>query len=289
MKENNNLLFESKRSAWVNERYIANGDFDLRVEEIKRNGYTVLEGCMNADSVAYVRDKIDEVYDCQVAEFGGEESLIEIGEHGLARNLLEYDDYFLNIITHEDVLALIRFFLGEYFTLFQFNGNLNISDLPATSTPWHRDITFRDFISSRPISITTIWVIDEFNEENDGITILPASQKHELFPSFEFAEKYQQKIFAKEGSVIILDGMFFHRSGFNNSGGRRRTCQGMYSLPFMGQQISIPKTLKDKYYNDPFLRHLLGYNSIQQDSVFDWRKEKLDNKRKKLRKVMLEE
>ena len=108
-------------------------------------------------------------------------------------------------------------------------------------------------------------------------------------PLLRVCREIQQKLFAKEGSVIILDGMFFHRSGFNNSGGRRRTCQGMYSLPFMGQQISIPKTLKDKYCNDPFLRHLLGYNSIQQDSVFDWRKEKLDNKRKKLRKVMLEE
>jgi len=285
----NNPIFKSKRSAWVNERYIADSEFDLRAEEIKRNGYTVLEDRMNAENVAYVRDKIDEIYDRQIADFGGEEALIEIGENGLARNLLEYDDYFLDIITQEDVLALIRFFLGEYFSLFQFNGNLNISELPATSTPWHRDITFRDFTSSRPISMTAIWVIDEFNEENDGITILPGSQKHELFPSFEFAEKHQQKLFAKEGSVIILDGMFFHRSGFNNSGGRRRTCQGMYALPFMGQQISIPKTLQDKHRDDPFLRQFLGYNSIQQPSVFDWRKEKLENKRKKLRGIMLEE
>ena len=136
--------------------------------------------------------------------------------------------------------------------------------------------------------MTSIWVIDEFNEENDGIAILPCSHKHEIFPSFEYAEKHQQKLYAKEGSVIVLDGMFFHRSGFNNSGGRRRTCQGMYALPFMAQQISVPKTLQDKYRDDPFLKQFLGYNNIQQASVYDWRKEKLDNKRKNLSKFMVE-
>ena len=286
--KDHSLNFNTDKSAWVNERYIPQSQFDLEVEEITRNGYTILENRLSIEDVAYIRGKIDEVYECQLADFGGEEALIEIGEHGLARNLLEYDEYFLNIITHEDVLALIRHFLGKYFTLFQFNGNLNIPELPATSTPWHRDITFRDFTSSRPISLTTIWVIDEFNEGNDGIAILPGSHKHELFPSFEFAEKYQQNLFAKEGSVIVLDGMFFHRSGFNNSGNRRRTCQAMYALPFMTQQISIPRTLQDKYRDDPFLKQFLGYNSMQQPSVKGWRKEKLDNKRKNLSNSMVE-
>mgnify|MGYP003956295219 CR=1 FL=1 len=290
MKENINIQnFETNNCAWINERYIANNAFDLHVEEIKRNGYTVLTNQLNADRTAYVRRRMDEIYDAQITDFGGEEALIEIGEHGLARNLLEYDEYFLDMIINEYILKVVRYFLGEYFILHQFNGNLNISGLPATSTPWHRDITFRDFTSSRLISMTVIWVIDEFNELNDGISILPGSQKHDCFPSFEFADKYKKKLYAKEGSIIILDSMFFHRSGFNNSGHHRRICQGMYSLPFMGQQISIPKTLQNKHSNDPFLRQFLGYNNIQQPSIYDWRKEKLDNKRKKLRTVMLED
>ena len=55
---------------------------------------------------------------------------------------------------------------------------------PATSAPWHRDLTFRHFTSSRPISLTTIWVLDEFNETNNGISILPSTQKHDVFPSY---------------------------------------------------------------------------------------------------------
>jgi len=290
MKQPNyDLNFDDVKSAWVNERYLPDGELDLQVEEIARNGYTILENRLNQADIKYAIKKIDEIYESQIKDCGGEEALIEIGEHGLARNLLQYEEFFLKLITHKDVLALMQHFLGEYYTLFQFNGNLNIPGLPATSTPWHRDMTFRHFTSSRPVALTTIWVLDEFNEENDGIAILQGTQKHDLFPSFEYVEKYQKKLYAKAGSAIVLDGMFFHRSGFNNSGERRRTCQGMYTLPMISQQICIPHTLKEKYKDDPFLRQFLGYNNIQQSSVLKWRQEKLENKRKNLKSSMVEE
>lgn len=283
-----NLKFDTVKSAWVNERYIPSNQLDLHLEEISRNGFTILENKLSQKDINCAKNKIDEIYDLQIKDIGSEQELIDIGEQGLARNLLEYDDFFLKLITHQDILKILQHLLGEYYTLFQFNGNLNISNLPATSTPWHRDLTFRHFTSSRPISLTAIWILDEFNEENGGIAFLPGSHQHDLFPSFEYLEKNQQKLFAKAGSVIVLDGLFFHRSGFNNSKNRRRICQGMYGLPFMAQQICIPKTLKGKYQEDPFLRQLLGYNNIQQESVLDWRKEKLENKRKNLDESMVE-
>ena len=288
MKESDHKLnFDSVKSAWVNEQYEPEGEFGLQVEEISRNGYTVLENRLNLEDIKYAINKVDEVYEIQIKDCGGEEVLKEIGEQGLARNLLQYDEFFLKLITHKDVLSLVQYFLGEYYTLYQFNGNLNIPKMPATSTPWHRDMTFRHFTSSRPVSLTTIWVLNEFNEKNDGIAVLPSTQKHDLFPSYEFVEKYQKKLFAKTGSVVVLDGMFFHRSGFNNSEGRRRVCQGMYTLPMIGQQICIPQTLKGKYMDDPFLRQLLGYSSIQQSSILNWRREKLENKRKNLKNSMV--
>jgi len=287
-QQKHNLKFDVVKSAWVNERLVPNSEIDLHLEEFSRNGYTILENKLSPEDIDYATKKIDEVYNIQSEDLGGEESLIDIGEQGLARNLLEYDEFFLKLITQKDVLEIIQYVLGEYYILHQFNGNLNIPHLPATSTPWHRDLTFRHFTSSRPISLTTIWILDEFNEENDGIAYLPGSQQHDLFPSFEYVEKNQQKLYAKAGSVIVLDGMFFHRSGINNSENRRRTCQGMYSLPFIGQQICIARTLKGKYKDNPFLKQLFGYNSMQQESVLDWRKEKLENKRKNLSETMIE-
>ena len=286
-QSNHNLDFDSVKSAWVNERYTPEGQFDHRVEEISRNGYTILENRLGPEEIKYAIKIVDEVYETQIKDFGGEDALIEIGEQGLARNLLEYDEFFLKLIIHKDVLALIQYFMGDYYILHQFNGNLNIPGLQATSTPWHRDMTFRHFTSSRPVALTAIWVLDEFNETNNGISILPSTQKHDIFPSFEYVEKYQRKIFAKAGSVVVLDGMLFHRSGLNNSNKRRRTLQGMYTLPIIEQQICIPQTLKGQYKDDSFLRQLLGYNNKQQPSVLEWRKGKLENKRKNLDESMV--
>ncbi len=281
-----NVDFKSEHSAWVNERYLPKNDLDIQVEEIKRNGYTLLENKLTQQEVEYAKQKIDEIYDQQIKDMGGEQQLIEIGEQGLARNLIQYDNFFMKLVDNKDILAILKYFLGDYFSLFQFNGNLNIPNLPATSTPWHRDLTFRHFTSSRPICLTALWVLDEFNEENDGISLLRGSHMHDIFPSFNYIEKYQQKLFARAGSVVVLDGHLFHRSGFNNSKNRRRVCQGMYALPFMLQQINIPKSLDEKYRQDPILKQLLGYNNMQSRSVIEWRREKLENKRKNLTKDM---
>lgn len=286
-----NIDFTGENSAWVNEKFDPKSEIDFHSEEIRRNGFSVLENRLNTLDVDRAKQRIDEIYDMQVQELGGEDLITEIGEQGLARNLIQYDDFFMKIVLHEDVLTIMKYFMGDYFSLFQFNGNLNIPKIPATSTPWHRDLTFRHFTSSRPISMTALWVLDDFNETNDGISILSGSHLHEVFPSYRYIERHKQKVFAKAGSVIILDGMMFHRSGFNKSDHRRRVCQGMYSLPFMLQQINIPRNipsgLAEKYCKDPKIKHILGYNNMQSGSVLNWRKEKLENKRKNLSKEMV--
>ena len=200
-KSNHQLNFDLDKSAWVNERYLPKDEFDLKIEDISRNGYTILENRLNAEDIKHAIKKIDEVYETQIRDCGGEKALMEIGEQGLSRNLLEYDEFFLKLIAHKEILSIIRHFLGDYYTLYQFNGNLNIPNLPAASAPWHRDLTFRHFTSSRPICLTCIWVLDEFNETNDGITILPSTQKHDLFPSYEYVEKYQKKIFSADNAL----------------------------------------------------------------------------------------
>ena len=70
--------------------------------------------------------------------------------------------------------------------------------------------------------------------------------------------------------------MVFHRAGFNKSEKIRRSISHMYTLPFIRQQISLPRVLKGKYSDDPFLRKLLGYDCDTADSLYSWRKERLE-------------
>ena len=67
---NHNLNFDSVKSAWVNEPYLPEGEFDLQVEEISRNGYTILENRLNQRDIKYAIKKIDEVYESQIKDCG---------------------------------------------------------------------------------------------------------------------------------------------------------------------------------------------------------------------------
>jgi ectoine hydroxylase-related dioxygenase (phytanoyl-CoA dioxygenase family) len=80
---------------------------------------------------------------------------------------------------------------------------------------------------------------------------------------------------AKAGSAIVFDSMLFHRGGVNSSTSPRRGLNHLYSLPFIKQQIDMPRILNGKYADDDFLRKFLGYDSQPADDVIQWRSKRL--------------
>ena len=68
-----------------------NSDIDLYVEEIKNNGFTIIENVLSEDELKVYRQKIDEVYKKQEDNFGLDK-LISIKEKNMCRMPLKYDD-----------------------------------------------------------------------------------------------------------------------------------------------------------------------------------------------------
>ena len=65
-----NLKFDVVKSAWVNERYVPNSELDLHLEEISRNGFTILENKLTREEINYAINKVDEVYELQTQDIG---------------------------------------------------------------------------------------------------------------------------------------------------------------------------------------------------------------------------
>ncbi|MGA9997625.1 MAG: phytanoyl-CoA dioxygenase family protein [Pyrinomonadaceae bacterium] len=252
-------------------------DLDKHVEEIKLLGYTILPCVLSDSELKSARQKIDHIYQVQLEEIGGERQLEIIGDIYVAMCLLAYDEFFLSIATHPKVMPIIERFLGDYFVLLLQNGIINVPDIGNEQNPacWHRDLGYQHFISTRPLSITALFCIDDFSEEMGGTYVLPASHKTELFPSEEFVKEHERVVNAKAGSVIVLDAMLYHRGGHNRSQQVRRGVNNIYTLPLIKQQINLPKMLKGKYRDDAFLRKLLGYESEPDESVIEFRKKRL--------------
>jgi ectoine hydroxylase-related dioxygenase (phytanoyl-CoA dioxygenase family) len=250
---------------------------EKRVEEIKLLGYTLLPGVIAESELPSIRKKIDDIYLRQTEEIGGEDSLKRIGDTYTARCLLAYDEYFLSVATNADVLSIVASLLGDYYTLMLQNGVINVPKVgdEQNAGSWHRDLNYQHFISTRPISVSALFCIDDFSAETGGTYLLPASHKTEAFPSEEFVSKHEMVVNAKAGSAIVFDSMLYHRGGHNRSANIRRAINHMYTLPLVKQQISLPKMLRGKFQDDPFLNRFLGYESESDEGVIEFRQKRL--------------
>jgi len=248
---------------------------DGHVEEIRNLGYTLVESGLSDDELQLIREKIDRIYELQVAELGGEENLKLINDANISRCLAGYDDYFVGLAAHPRIVSITTRLLGEYFILMSQNGIVNNPADEHYQVTWHRDLNYQHFVSSRPLAISALICIDRFSEETGGTYLLPASHKSEAFPSAEYVARHQQSISAPPGSILIFDSMVFHRSGNNTSGKLRRAVNHIYTLPLIRQQISLPRMLQGKFSDDPFLRKFLGYEAETGESVRQWRENKL--------------
>jgi len=263
----------------VRESSAAISEADKSVEEIRIAGFTVVAGVLSEPELQIIRSKLDEIYEVQVKEIGGEERLSEINDVNVVRLLLAYDEYFLKVATNTAVLAIVERLLGDYYILMQQNGILNLPNLENCQISWHRDLSYQHFVSSRPLAISALFCIDDFSEESGGTYVLPASHKIEAFPSQEFLEKNQRGIVAKAGSVLVFDSMLFHRAGYNHSTFKRRALNHVYTLPFLKQQISLPDALQGKFRDGGFLSKFLGYESEPGKNTVQWRKAKIARRR----------
>jgi ectoine hydroxylase-related dioxygenase (phytanoyl-CoA dioxygenase family) len=250
---------------------------DRHVEEIKLAGYTILADVLTPAEVSEAREKIDLIYQAQLAEVGGEHRLKAINDTYNARCLLAYDGFFLGLARHPRVLGIVERFLGDYFTLMLQNGVINVSQTGDDQNAgyWHRDLNYQHFVSSRPFSISALFCVDDFSEETGGTRVLPASHKTEEFPSEAFVRAHETGLNAKAGSAVVFDSMLYHRGGHNRSKQVRRAINHMYTVPFIKQQISLPKILQGRYSDDPFLAKFLGYDSEPDEGVTDFRERRL--------------
>lgn len=255
---------------------------DLHREELQIFGYTVVPSVYASSELESIRNAFERVYEAQVAEIGGEEQLGLIGDKTKSRCMLAYDDAFVELAAHPRIVEVLRATLGNYFLVVSQNGNANTEDVSRIDYGWHRDLTYQHFTSSRPIMLTVIMCLDDFNEHTGGTQVIPASHKIEPCPSEQFLEANQLTVNAGAGSAIVIDSMLFHRAGINTTNNSRRGVVTIYGAPFIKQQISIPHQLGGKFKEDPLLAMLLGYDGMASESVLAWRQRAIEKNYKKL-------
>ena len=246
-------------------------------EDIQVRGFSVMESVLNGDEVDRLTKVMDRIYAAQCAEVGGEANLKHINDADIVRCMLAYDQEYMDLATHPRLIAGIKALLGENFVLLMQNGVINRPDRVQFQTAWHRDLNYQHWVSTRPLAISTLVTLEDFNDETGGTAFLPASQRFEEFPSDDLTRSLQVTPHVPRGSFIIFDSMTFHRAGVNRSDRVRRGVNHVFGSPILSQQVDIPAMLGKDAPEDPWLAGFLGYRWNPVQDVTAWRLRKINS------------
>jgi hypothetical protein len=246
-------------------------ELDLHIEELEYLGYTAVKSGLTAAEIGALRKSIDLNYKKQLAETA---EAAMTADTDILRCPLIYDDIFIKVATTEPLLEICKRLLGMNFVLLQQNAIINRPTTKEYQSRWHRDLPYQHFVTSKKLALNALLCVDEFTPATGGTVVLPGTHQFESFPSPKFVCKHELTMSGLPGSLLVLDAMLFHRSGYNVSAKIRRGVNHLIGRPLLVQQMDLPRLLGDRYSNDPFLRGYLGYQWNPASSVTAWRKQR---------------
>jgi len=239
------------------------------INNIQKVGYTIVDNVLSVDECKLISEKLDKLTNDDLEDFG-KERLAKLNESGILRVLMAKDEYFSTLILHPKVYPIISAILGESAILHLQNSIIVYPEKKHGQSHFHRDFQ-KDFTSTKPLSLNTLWMIDAFDNKTGATWVVPGTHKESEWPSEEFLEKNALQINGTAGSVMIFDSMLIHRGGSNTSNIIRRAVNHQFTRPFIKQQINLPNLLGEKYDKGSKLGQVLGYWSIPPDSVEQFR------------------
>jgi ectoine hydroxylase-related dioxygenase (phytanoyl-CoA dioxygenase family) len=224
--------------------------------DLERDGFAVVPDVLTAG-------EIDAVRDAMRPEF-------ELGFHG--RNpfeghstqrvycLVAKSRAFDRLILDPLVLELSEAVLGANFLL---TATLAIKLEPGESAQdFHSDDGFYRLPRPRPpVSLSTLWAIDEFTDDNGATLLYPGSHRWgDGAPSGQVPDAVAATM--TPGSVLLYYGTLIHAGGANTSAGERLGVSIQYTTAWARQQENFMMALGVDGARElpPRLQELIGYS-----------------------------
>jgi ectoine hydroxylase-related dioxygenase (phytanoyl-CoA dioxygenase family) len=174
-------------------------------------------------------------------------------------NLINKGEVFRRLVLNETVSALIAHVLGEDVLLSSFTGN--IANPGGLAQGLHRDDGYAPRDLGIPIVANSLYMLDDFTEENGGTRVAPGSHLDASYTAAAPPETVAAT--GPAGTVMIFDGRLWHGTGANTSTIRRAGALGYYCRPFVRQQENMTMSLAPEVVAQcsPELLSLLGFQT----------------------------
>jgi ectoine hydroxylase-related dioxygenase (phytanoyl-CoA dioxygenase family) len=222
---------------------------------LDRDGYVVIERAVDAEVLRAIRDELGPWLD-DAAHRGRND--FEGFDTNRVYGLLAKVPSEAALVLHPRVLAVLDALLLPGYLL---TANLAINLLPGeTAQQLHVDDGFyRLARPRRPVSVSTVWAIDDFTAENGATEVVPGS--HRWADELPGPDVELVAVEMPAGSVVIFLGTLWHRGGANRTDRPRLGITPQYCEPWARQQENMILAVGPAAAAMPLrLQELLGYS-----------------------------
>ncbi|PPQ34623.1 phytanoyl-CoA dioxygenase family protein [Rhodopila globiformis] len=241
-------------------------DADQALQDVAEFGIARIEGVLAGATLARVRDALYRAAASDRERGWNNRFIMDNPEDRTNQRvwcLLSRDPVFSDLAEHPVALQAVRALLGWPVTL--SNISANITGPGGGEMMLHADQGFAPQPWGGIQGVNIAWAIDDFTEENGATRIVPGSHRQNRAPLAE-DDQHTVALEAPAGSVIVMEGRVWHRTGFNRTENRHRAgIFAFYTLPiYMPQEnwfLSLDPAIR--HYASETLLQLLGFKAAR--------------------------
>lgn len=207
---------------------------DEAVDSFWRDGYVVIEGMLNPGEIQCARTAVKNLAEDEVRR--GTAHIY--GPH-MQRvwNLLDKHEQFQNLMTSPHLLAWMERLFDRPTThqkFFLSSIQANVIGPGAPPLKLHIDTPVPEPLPPWMIKSNTIWLLDDFTASNGSTEVIAGSHKRDRKPDPERVEDEAglEKVIAPAGSMVIIHGAIWHRSGANLENKERIVLLGSFAASY---------------------------------------------------------
>lgn len=233
-------IVEALRDLGVNEDTLTSAE----KEQLDADGYLPLSGAIPQDLLAKMRLRVDALTE-EEGENAGKEVHQEAGTDRLS-DLINKDPVFDICFTHPRVLAGIAHVLRDDLKLssLNFRAALPGHGLQHLHADWNAAVAPGDYFVCN-----SIWLLDDFTEENGATRVVPGSHRSGRSPRDEMPDPAMPHpcevlLTAPVGTVVIFNSHTWHGGTLNQTSNRRRALHSYFCRRDQPQQLDQRKYLR---------------------------------------------
>lgn len=241
-------------------KQMAEVDTDHVISEVDDRGYCILPNVISPGEADRARAALELILQKEITEEERQNCHQRVGAIAIKHPV------FLDLMCHPLIVDIWKRYLGEDVVCSTWTSNTIYPGHDKIG--WHADYPYWSITSPWPtgnLAGQTVWLLDDFTEENGGTGVVPYSHKKGHLPE-EPRNLWRDDgeiLTGERGSVIVGHGAWWHTARPNCSARPRSCLLGMYMRPCVITQEDMRAQLDKLQTPSDLAKQLLCGNIYQ--------------------------